>query len=138
VEPVRPRIVPPAVPAVAPTATRTIEVRTNVTERGRVLRGRTGNEVIGEINPQPLELPRPRGAAQAFRIEVDGYETAVVELHEGDPPVVLVPLSESPRRRHHRADAAPPGAHARPLAPLVPTAPTPPAHTDGLRDPWNN
>nr|MBK7065556.1 protein kinase [Deltaproteobacteria bacterium] len=137
-EPVRPRIVPPSVPAVAPTATSTIEVRTNVTERGRVLRGRSGNEVIGEINPQALELPRPRGAAQAFRIEVDGYETAVVELRESDPPVVLVPLSESPRRRHHRPDAAPSGVHARPLAPLVPTAPTPPSHTDGLRDPWNN
>jgi hypothetical protein len=117
-----------------------IQLRTNVTERGRVLRGRSGAEVVGEINPQPLVLPRPQGAPEAYRIEVDGYETVVVELHRGDPAVMFVQLSEAQRRRHHRPDASEVGAHARPAPPLVPLAPpvAPPAHHDGLRDPWNN
>jgi serine/threonine protein kinase len=136
-----PGVVPPLAPRQVAAPVRTeIQLRTNVTERGRVLRGRSGAEVVGEINPQPLVLPRPQGAPEAYRIEVDGYETVVVELHRGDPAVMFVPLSEAQRRRHHRPDASEVGAHARPAPPLVPPAPpvAPPAHHDGLRDPWNN
>jgi len=128
----------PVVPPLAP-VNATIQLRTSVTERGRVMRGRTGGDLVGEINPQPLVLPRPHGAPQAYRIEVEGYDPAVVELHEADPPVVLVPLNESARRhRPHAGDH--PDARARPPtatpeAPVVPARP--PAHSDGLRDPWN-
>jgi serine/threonine-protein kinase len=134
-----PRAVPPLAPpgAGAPTSA-TIQLRTNATERGRVLRGRTGDVFAGEVNPQALVLQRPRGEAEAYRVEVEGYETAVVELHANDPEVVLVPLTESQqRRRHHRPDASDTGSHARPLLPLTPTAPAP-VHHDGLRDPWTN
>ncbi len=137
VEPARPRILP-ALAAPPPPAAGLITLRTNVAERGRVLRGRTGSEIVGEINPQALVLPRPHGAPQAYRIEVDGYEPVMVELHEGDPSEVLVPLSESQRRRHHRPDAAEPGVHPRPLVPTTPTVTPPTPHADGLRDPWNN
>jgi len=137
VEPPRPRILP-ALAAPPPPAAGLITLRTNVSERGRVLRGRTGAEIVGEINPQALVLPRPHGAPQAYRIEVDGYEPVVVELHEADPAEVLVPLSESQRRRHHRPDAAEPAAHPRPTVPTTPTVAPPTPHADGLRDPWNN
>ena len=132
-EPVRPRVVAP-VPLPVATA---IQLRTSGAERGRVLRGRTGEEVVGEINPQPLVLPRPHGEIQTYRIEVDGYDPTVVELHENDPAVVLVTLTESQRRRRRRPDASDSAPHPRPLLPLTPSV-TPPSHPDGLRDPWNN
>lgn len=142
-EPARPRVVP-VVPPMAP-VNASIQLRTSVTERGRVLRGRTGDELVGEINPQPLVLPRPRGAAQTYRIEVEGYEPAVVDLHENDPAVVLVPLSESVRRhRPHANDHSDNGPHGHqaPAAPgptpnPTPNPPAPSHHSDGLRDPWN-
>jgi serine/threonine protein kinase len=129
---------PPVVPPMAP-VNATIQLRTSVTERGRVMRGRAGGELVGEINPQPLVLPRPRGAPQAYRIEVEGYEPAIVELHEADPPVVLVPLNESARRhRPHAGDHPDPRARPSTLAPEAPVPPVrPPAPSDGLRDPWN-
>ncbi len=130
-----PLIPPEVAPAPLPVAT-AIQLRTSVAERGRVLRGRAGDEVVGEINPQPLVLPRPHGETQTYRIEVDGYDPLVVELRESDPAVVLVTLIESQHRRRRR-DASDPAPHGRPLLPLTPSV-TPPSHPDGLRDPWNN
>ena len=148
VEPMQQLALPPAapllpdpvvLPVVAPTplpAATPIQLRTSVAERGRVLRGRTGEEVVGEINPQPLVLPRPHGEAQTYRIDVEGYDPLVVELHENDPAVVLVTLIESQRRRRRR-EPSDPAPHGRPLLPLTPSV-TPPSHPDGLRDPWTN
>lgn len=138
-----PGVAVPVVPPMAP-VNATIQLRTSVTERGRVWRGRTGGELVGEINPQPLVLPRPHGAPQAYRIEVEGYDPAVVDLHEADPAVVLVPLNESARRhRPHVGDRQEPSNHVRPGPAAVEPGPTPtptprpPTHSDGLRDPWN-